>query len=530
MEPQGASNANLVHQVLQRANIFNLRSMSSLRKKFLVFAVISLFFTTTSVAIAEEISKESTSVLPIPQKNEYRITFNQTADGWLGDRYSFQVRESKPNDVTHILPYHLSLLPACTSAKDITCIESVESKRVDEKKWNLGSLSKNQLDPKRIKYGTYPSFVEYGTWKADESSGLAAGGVASSWDFPQIPHANGSSYLAAVSFVSPLLSPFDGLDPYYNFSINIQPWNWACIEKNSCNYAGMAYGESGQSFPPDTEFRITIRLNFLKNRIGTWAVGRLEQPSISTTGSRLIVSGKPVVYPLAYTILKSIDDCVTKADKVFKTYFPLATSVCNIGNGFDTNSNDAVALPLFDALNDEVVQYGQMARWTFSSTKISSTSSPCFGTGSYSLVSSNAMLYSTEPPKWDKSEEALSYRIASTHTDTKGNLNTGNYSLAIPKKVADCLWKFDVQSGRAIISIINPDGAQNIAVSAMRITKDWVYFDASGFTFSAPEIKVSIVKSKPTPSLKTIKCIKGKVLKTINGTNPVCPIGYKIKK
>lgn len=526
MEPQGASSANLAHLVPQLANIFNLRSMSSLRKKFLVFAVISLFFTTTSVAIAEEISKESTSVLPIPQKNEYRITFNQTADGWLGDRYSYQINESKTNDSIQPLPHYRALLPACTSAEDITCIESVESKKVNENKWNLGSVSKNQLDPKLIKQGPGASFYEYGTWKADESRGLAAGGVASSWDFPRIPHANGISYLAEVSF----LAPFNSNDTYNEFSINIEPWNWACAENNLCNYPGIAYGVTGQSFPPDTEFRITIRLNFLNKRIGTWAVGRLEQPSISTIGGRLIVAGSPVVYPIAYTILKSKDDCVTRVDKVFQTYFPLVASMCNISNGFDTNSNNAVALPLFDALDDEVVQNGQMARWTFSSTKIPSTNNPCFGAGSYSLVSSNAMLYSTEPPKWDKTEEALSYRIASTHTDTKGNLNKGNYSLAIPKKVADCLWKFDVQSGRAIISIINPNGAQNIAVSAMRITKDWVYFDASGFTFSAPEIKVSIVKSKPTPSLKAIICIKGKVARTVKGTNPVCPIGYKIKK
>jgi hypothetical protein len=500
--------------------------MPLLRKKFLVFAIVSLFFTATSTAMAEEISKESKSAIPTPQKNEFRVAFNQTADGWVGERYSYQINESATNDPTRPLPHYRALLPACTSAEDITCIESVESKRVDENKWNLGSLSKNQLDPKLIKKGTYASFYEYGTWKAEESRGLATGGVASSWDFPQAPHPNGISYMAEVSFLSSLNST----DTFNDFSINIEPWNWACAENNSCNYAGTAFGTTGQSFPPDTEFRITVRLNFLNKRIGTWAVGRLEQPSISTTDSKLIVTGRPVVYPIAYSILKSKDICVTKVDKIFKTYFPLVPSMCSVSNGFDTNSNDAVALPLFDALNDEVVQNGQMARWTFSSTKIPSTNNSCFGTGSYSLVSSNAMLYSTEPPKWDKAEGALSYRIASTHTDTKGIVNKGNYSLAIPKKVADCLWKFDVQSGRALISITNPNGTQNIAVSAMRITKDWVYFDASGFTFSAPEIKVSIEKSKPTPSLKAIKCIKGKVVKTINGTNPVCPIGYKIKK
>jgi hypothetical protein len=75
-----------------------------------------------------------------------------------------------------------------------------------------------------------------------------------------------------------------------------------------------------------------------------------------------------------------------------------------------------------------------------------------------------------------------------------------------------------------------------------------VNFVASGFTFSAPTIKVKYVAPKPTPTptptvtatpsptptvvaLKktTITCIKGKVVKKVTGVKPVCPKGYKKK-
>jgi hypothetical protein len=71
-----------------------------------------------------------------------------------------------------------------------------------------------------------------------------------------------------------------------------------------------------------------------------------------------------------------------------------------------------------------------------------------------------------------------------------------------------------------------------------------VNFVASGFTFSAPTIKVKYVAPKPTPTpvatesptptaaaLKksTITCIKGKAVKKVTALKPVCPKGYKKK-
>jgi hypothetical protein len=42
-------------------------------------------------------------------------------------------------------------------------------------------------------------------------------------------------------------------------------------------------------------------------------------------------------------------------------------------------------------------------------------------------------------------------------------------------------------------------------------------------------------ETAPTPSatkapvLKTLKCVKGKIVKTVMGANPKCPAGYKAR-
>jgi hypothetical protein len=140
------------------------------------------------------------------------------------------------------------------------------------------------------------------------------------------------------------------------------------------------------------------------------------------------------------------------------------------------------------------------------------------------------MLYSVQPPIWDDKTGTLSYRLASTHADSDGNINKGNYSLALSKRTADCLWNFDTQKASAVISITNSEGVQNIAVSTLRTTANWIYFDASGFTFSSPQIKVKLVNPETQIKVKTISCVKGSIIKKISGKSPSCPNGYKIKK
>ena len=499
----------------------------------IVLAVTSLF---GNQALAEEVKYK----VPSATQNQFIITFNQTAEGNVGSRYSHKVINPDLSNPGRSLPHYEAILPACKTQSDLTCVESVESKRIDENEWHSGVLSANQLDVTKLDLSRQLNDFKYSVWPADISSSseplfkpLPAGGVASSWDLVEAPHSKGISYLAEVSFL-------DGIQPKVDpvFSVNLEPWDWRCTSTKNCDHLGYYSGNS-LNFPSQIEFRVTVRMNALSKRIGKWAVGRIAKPSVSTKNERLTISGSPVSYPMAYSLLSSRTECSDKLSKVLSQYFPFAGNLCldEKSRGIDNSAPNISALPFFDGIGGQVTQNGLIQRWTFSTVQPKNFDNNCLSTEDFSLATSNAMLYSTQPPVWNKDEGTLSYRIASPHEDESGQINKGNYSLALPKSVADCLWKFDVSKGSATISITNSSGVQNIAISNIRSTPGWIYFDASGFTFSSPEIKVKflpLVSAESASALSqlkktTITCIKGKHTKKVSAVNPKCPAGYKKK-
>ncbi|MCX6425657.1 MAG: hypothetical protein NTV47_02725, partial [Actinobacteria bacterium] len=78
-------------------------------------------------------------------------------------------------------------------------------------------------------------------------------------------------------------------------------------------------------------------------------------------------------------------------------------------------------------------------------------------------------------------------------------------------------------------------------------------FIATGFTFSSPKIKIKLTapptsggtpavtqeaaapaaapaaKAPAKVAIKSISCVKGKVVKKVSGSNPKCPAGFKQK-
>ena len=60
----------------------------------------------------------------------------------------------------------------------------------------------------------------------------------------------------------------------------------------------------------------------------------------------------------------------------------------------------------------------------------------------------------------------------------------------------------------------------------------WLTLGAYGFTFSTPTVRVKLTQEvvKPVVLKKTtITCVKGKIVKKVTATNPLCPKGYKKK-
>ncbi len=174
------------------------------------------------------------------------------------------------------------------------------------------------------------------------------------------------------------------------------------------------------------------------------------------------------------------------------------------------------------------------------------------------VLSSNATLLVPSPPKWNKENESLDYNLASTHFDANGKVVTGFYELRVSAAVAKCLWGNDLSQAKAQIQIYSTseNSVQSVEVSTLEIKDGYISFKASGFHYSANEIKLKIVGAKnlqtsesktpnnpvsPTatpiaaaPALKpttklTIKCVKGKLIKKVTAISPKCPTGYKKK-
>jgi hypothetical protein len=154
------------------------------------------------------------------------------------------------------------------------------------------------------------------------------------------------------------------------------------------------------------------------------------------------------------------------------------------------------------------------------------------GSAPRGFISSNATFTQDTPPTWDDKKSEFTYQLAAFKKLPDGKDFLGEYSLLIPKTVAQCLWGKEISSAKASISVVNSDGTRQVAVSSSGGGKDWFSFYASGFHFSAPKV-VAGIKSSNTSSVfskKSIMCRKGKVSKKITGTSPKCPTGYKLIK
>jgi len=173
----------------------------------------------------------------------------------------------------------------------------------------------------------------------------------------------------------------------------------------------------------------------------------------------------------------------------------------------------------------------------------------------------------TGDPIWDSVNETLFFSIFAPHFKMNGDLNTGYFKYWTSHEFMDCKYPNNTltKSPKLIIEILNEDGTQNVATTAVTNKDGILYFYASGFHFSSPRILIKADKNSlaaistpsPNPSVSpsprasaspapiatpsvetkavaaikstTITCIKGKLTKKVTGTSPKCPTGYKKK-
>ncbi len=171
------------------------------------------------------------------------------------------------------------------------------------------------------------------------------------------------------------------------------------------------------------------------------------------------------------------------------------------------------------------------------------------GTSGDMMVASNGSC-SLSTPVWNNEAKQMTWTAAAPHFAADGTtVNKGFYRAIIPAKDADLLWglKNAADAATALeVSVTTEAGGSTAATTNISVKNNNIIIDATGFSYSKPKLSVKIKPTyKPssaapaasTPAakapakavIKKITCVKGKVSKTVSGTAPKCPAGYKQK-
>jgi hypothetical protein len=250
----------------------------------------------------------------------------------------------------------------------------------------------------------------------------------------------------------------------------------------------------------------------------TWFTGRMSEALVDISenkeGNRILtVSGKSVEVP-------EMQIEIPKVELVKNNPFIARGPV---GDSYSQTATNA--LLFFSYLDEKYLQQatGSNVFWSLNAT-LGAQSGPCFtkypGVGG--VVTTNAMVYNLGTPVVSNGE--MIYLIGSTHLNVLGVENRGTYDLVMRSDIARCLYGLKPTPLRAEISVVSDSGQKQIATTSFGEKNGWLHVGAYNFTFSTPKIKLKLTQATKKT---TIKCVKGKVMKSVSGEKPVCPTGYK---
>jgi hypothetical protein len=175
------------------------------------------------------------------------------------------------------------------------------------------------------------------------------------------------------------------------------------------------------------------------------------------------------------------------------------------------------------------------SQWSFQTLNLASNTaaelSKCTSSVSSlaGLIFTNASVFSSGAPTFDKAAGTLDYKVASPHIKADGMLTTGTYDLVLNSTVARCLYGFSKAPIGANVSVVSNDGQTQVATTIIKEANGFFRMGAYGFGFSSPTIKMRITQAGLAGAKITITCINGIKARKVTGANPVCPAGFKKK-
>lgn len=502
---------------------------------FLVIASVAL--SSGQIASAEISSDRVTT--SIPSAGGIRITFDSSPGA---SNYSIV-----PNDKHSTF---ISVLPACDQIIKEDCVMGLAFRKSGDLAWKEGVLqqSKNPsmdgVTAIRFRDGTSQN---YGEVPQDKLKFQPLGRTSSTWRLDGAKHAGGDEYL--VSAVASNF-PRNYIQDAYDFNLSITPVLWR-TQTSPLLYDRTANSTTNFNFPTGFEFRLQIKLGLINQRVSTWFNGRVSNPEIALEDDVLSISGSPIRVPIAGSDFIKCAEIKGNQLLSFEQQYgplnpsgPMCTNSSGSSYGFDI-LYDSV-FNVFRAWEGQLKEYGKNSFWYMNSTKSLET---CDTKNISGFSTSDALLYTPYPPTINKSDNSLSYQIASTHLDSTGQVNKGQFDLVLLESVAQCLWGISPSSlSTAKLQVTYADGNPIVGTSTLKVHQGWVYIKIADFTFSSPTFRIKAIETKqvepapkvsttptptatikPVPVQKTITCVKGKTTKKIKAVAPKCPAGYKKK-
>ena len=492
---------------------------------------LSVALTLSTSAVAEDTS-------PAPQGNErarkdsYLLQF---ADLGTSENESGYIKSYTNKSTGKPYKFYSAVLPNCNDQFKFGCIQGVEVKRKSENSWEVLKPGAKFFNDPIASWSPKPDGTRdnnlWSTWAGEEEKGLPPSEKVQLYDSALHTHGGGPSYLVKALMNGYESSP--GKFTVTEFGLSISPEKIMSYDQNIPGSKEVVR-VANYLFPKDLEFRFTVKLGGLYSQVNGWFFGRVTDAEIdlNAKSKTLVVRGSPSTTPVQSGYMPY------PVPEAFKEYF---------GSGPNPTSGNLptqVFSPTFSVFGNPIENWlkykpylNQKASfepevWKInvapkSNYKVNNDFQNCLEgkLGISGLLTTNATVYDPNPPTWSAKDASLTYQVAGPELFSDGSKNRGNYLLAIRADVASCLWKSDLKNAKATVEVTNGDGSAGaqIATTSLSQKNGWLYFSASGFHFSAPTIKVKLLPAK----IFKITCTKGKVVKTVTGSSPKCPSGYK---
>ena len=551
----------------------------SLRKKLSWVAIVALL-------IHFPASAHSETTKPAFVSPDAR---NVDVGSWRGFFYpnSFLPLSYLPNP-SAVTEYHRrvfgAVLPPCDGSQT-ACVSEV-AYQLPGNNWNIATPTSDVTQRDVFAGDLLPNneweFVDTSLFAEDISNNRPQGDAARLWVFSDAPHGGGNTYQVSAQ----LSGGYDPKASYMpdKFVVQVVPqkrvrMEWPqsmqnCPEPASVFIRSKRTDTSGNcvtnyDFPQELNIRIKIKLATFLPAINGWFDSRIRDLviDIDERERTMTLEGKPLTVPTASSRAIKYEELESQGLNPIPKQAQEIQTRDRLGTAAVYQLNTPESLEEFIKIGKNILPnaLGENTIWQLSSLpQFYYENSKCLNKGIINgIVSTNATVYDSTAPKWSEADSSLNFRVGAAHHLSNNEVFKGYYSMAVNNITARCFWGNNLSAANASISVVGQDGQQGVATTSVVPRNGWTYFNASGFTFSVPSIKVKFVAPptptpaptptaspiaeqtpKVTPSVQpsavpkvsqavtkklTITCIKNKTVRKVTAVKPVCPRGF-VKK